>query len=52
MNDVDICVCCGVPVPEGRMICPNCESDQQTSKEETEAFFEKLSESLAQKNDK
>ena len=21
----DICVCCGEPVPEGRMICWNCE---------------------------
>ena len=21
----DTCVCCGVPVPEGRMVCPQCE---------------------------
>lgn len=21
----DICVCCGAPVPEGRMICWSCE---------------------------
>ena len=20
------CVCCGVPVPEGRQVCPNCET--------------------------
>lgn len=23
----DICVLCGVIVPEGRMICPHCEND-------------------------
>ncbi|MCC8050506.1 MAG: hypothetical protein LIP10_07595 [Clostridiales bacterium] len=23
----DICVCCGRPVPEGRMICWNCEHE-------------------------
>ena len=51
MAGMDVCVCCGVPVPEGRMICPACESGQQTPKEETEAFLEKLSESLVQKND-
>lgn len=21
----DICVCCGAYVPEGRMVCPNCQ---------------------------
>ncbi len=21
----DVCVCCGSPVPEGRMVCPTCE---------------------------
>ena len=21
----DTCVCCGEPVPEGRMVCPSCE---------------------------
>lgn len=24
---VDRCVCCGEIVPEGRMICPNCEAE-------------------------
>lgn len=24
MNDT--CVCCGVDVPEGRWVCPNCEN--------------------------
>lgn len=23
---VDTCVCCGAPVPEGRMVCPQCEA--------------------------
>lgn len=23
---VDICVCCGEPIPEGRMICWTCEN--------------------------
>lgn len=21
----DTCVCCGAPVPEGRVVCPSCE---------------------------
>lgn len=52
MADVDLCVCCGTPVPEGRMVCAACENGVQTPKEESEAFLEKLSESLVQKNDK
>lgn len=24
---VDYCVCCGAPVPEGRMVCPICEAE-------------------------
>ena len=24
---VDRCICCGEIVPEGRMICPNCEAE-------------------------
>ena len=23
----DICVCCGKPVPEGYMVCPDCERE-------------------------
>lgn len=23
---MDRCVCCGYPVPEGRQVCPTCES--------------------------
>ncbi len=25
----DVCVCCGAPVPEGRMICPVCEKGER-----------------------
>lgn len=25
-NYPDICVCCGAPVPEGWMVCSNCEN--------------------------
>ena len=25
MADADRCVCCGTIVPEGRMVCPQCE---------------------------
>lgn len=32
---VDYCVCCGAPVPEGRMVCPICEA------EAGEAFYER-----------
>ena len=21
----DFCIICGAPIPEGRMVCPNCE---------------------------
>ena len=21
------CICCGVVIPEGRMVCPNCEAE-------------------------
>ena len=26
MPDADKCVCCGEIVPEGRQVCPQCES--------------------------
>lgn len=28
-NDIcpDLCICCGKPVPEGRMVCYACESE-------------------------
>ena len=24
-TNADFCVCCGEPVPDGRMVCPSCE---------------------------
>jgi uncharacterized Zn finger protein (UPF0148 family) len=27
MADVDHCVCCGSPIPEGRQVCPICEKN-------------------------
>lgn len=34
MND-NTCVCCGVQIPEGRMICPICEhKDKEENKNE------------------
>lgn len=24
------CVCCGEIIPEGRMVCPNCENREET----------------------
>ena len=29
VSDEDICVCCGTPVPEGTMICANCQAKLQ-----------------------
>lgn len=26
--DVDRCICCGNPIPEGRMVCPRCEQKE------------------------
>lgn len=26
--DVDRCICCGSPIPEGRLICPSCEQKE------------------------
>lgn len=26
MNE-EICICCGEPIPEGRMVCPKCEKE-------------------------
>ena len=31
----EYCVCCGEEIPEGRMVCPNCEKEKETEKEET-----------------
>ena len=34
MSDADRCVCCGEIVPEGRMVCPQCEYKTKESKNE------------------
>lgn len=28
-TNVDLCVCCGEYIPEGRMVCPQCEKRYQ-----------------------
>ncbi len=30
----DRCICCGVQVPEGMMVCPNCESQPVLEKKD------------------
>ena len=25
--ECEFCVICGAPIPEGRMVCPNCEKE-------------------------
>lgn len=39
MNNENTCVFCGRSIPEGRMVCPQCERrltpDDKTTKEET-----------------
>ena len=34
MADADRCVCCGEIVPEGRMVCPQCEHKTKENKNE------------------
>lgn len=34
MVDADRCVCCGEIVPEGRMVCPQCEYKAKENKNE------------------
>ena len=34
MADADRCVCCGTIVPEGRMVCPQCEYKTKENKNE------------------
>lgn len=38
--EVDKCICCGEPVPEGLQICPQCMEESGASKEEVEAAEE------------
>lgn len=42
----DRCVCCGKEIPEGRMVCPNCEkAEKQMTLEEIRSTIEKLRQS-------
>ena len=34
MADADRCVCCGEIIPEGRMVCPQCEGRVEDAKSE------------------
>lgn len=34
MPDADRCVCCGEIIPEGRMVCPQCEYKAKENKNE------------------
>lgn len=35
IDSVDRCVSCGEVVPEGRMVCPQCEHKAKENKDET-----------------
>lgn len=35
----DYCVCCGAPVPEGRMVCPICEREAEAEEGEKETVL-------------
>lgn len=37
----EICVVCGAPVPEGRMMCANCEAQIEKDAEEDELYYQK-----------
>lgn len=30
-GEIDRCVCCGVPIPEGRMVCWQCEHPEENT---------------------
>lgn len=46
MADADRCVCCGEIVPEGRMVCPQCENGANKNREKKAAGRERLIEIL------
>lgn len=29
----NLCVCCGLPIPEGRQVCPDCENHGKNERE-------------------
>lgn len=34
--ECNVCVICGEPIPEGRIICPNCEKEYNHDEDEDE----------------
>ena len=40
-NEDELCVICGTPVPEGRMICANCEERIEKDLEREEELIQK-----------
>lgn len=44
--DAERCVCCGEVIPEGKMVCPNCEDLQSAKTENTDNICQWLFASL------
>lgn len=43
MNNVDICVCCGTVIPEGMMVCIECQNKYNTyEKQDIVEFVEEM----------
>lgn len=51
IGKADICVSCGAPVPEGRQVCPSCESgERESDKREIDIFDLLPAEAVADAN--
>lgn len=42
------CVCCGADIPEGRMICPHCESAKKEAYKALQKYYEGKAKRLAE----
>lgn len=43
MDNVDVCVCCGRAIPEGTMVCAECQSKHNTyKKQDIVGFVEEM----------
>ena len=42
------CVCCGADIPEGRLVCPNCESAKIKAYKALQKEYEKRARRLAE----
>ncbi|MBP3392531.1 MAG: hypothetical protein J6L76_07080 [Clostridia bacterium] len=47
-ESTDVCVCCGNPVPEGRMVCPQCEQGTSSCNKMSQDYLDVLLESFVQ----